>query len=225
MITLDEEGYGFAATRIDADVCDALAAALPPPERGRGGVRNLLAHPLVVAFLRSPAVRELAPLIGKPACAVKATLFDKTAAANWKVPWHQDRAIAVAERIDAPGFGPWSRKRGVLHVEPPAEVLASMLALRLHLDDCGPDDGPLRILPGTHRLGALSASSIAALAAERKPVTLTASKGDVLLLRPLLVHASSPARTPGHRRVLHIELARDDAAAPLRWATALPLLD
>jgi ectoine hydroxylase-related dioxygenase (phytanoyl-CoA dioxygenase family) len=197
MHSLEHDGFTFATPRLDATACAGLAAALPPPDARRGGVRNLLAHPAVIALLRSPIVRELAlPLLGPAACAVKATLFDKTPNANWKVPWHQDRAIAVASRLDAPGFGPWSRKRGVLHVEAPAAVLATMLALRIHLDDCADDNGPLRVLPGTHRLGVLAADAIASLVAARGSLSLPASRGDLLLMRPLLVHASSLLARP-----------------------------
>src|SRR5207253_2875163 len=181
MHSLEHDGFMITAARLDAVACDALAAALPTPDARRGGVRNLLDHPLVVALLRSPLVCQVAvPLLGRNARAVKATLFDKVPNANWKVPWHQDRAIAVAARVDAPGFGRWRRKGGVLHVEPPAHVLESMLALRIHLDDCSDDNGPLRVLPGTQKLGALSAASIAALVAERRAVSLPARKGELL---------------------------------------------
>lgn len=39
---------------------------------------------------------------GRP---VKGIVFDKTPAANWKVPWHQDLTICVERRIDVNGFG------------------------------------------------------------------------------------------------------------------------
>jgi ectoine hydroxylase-related dioxygenase (phytanoyl-CoA dioxygenase family) len=226
MYSVEHHGFTMAAVRLDAATCNALSGALPAPDARRGGVRNLLADPLVVSLLRSRAMRDiLTPLLGPDACAVKATLFDKTPSANWKVPWHQDRAIAVATRIDTPGFGPWTRKRGVLHVEPPVRVLERMLAVRIHLDGCGDDNGPLRVLPGTHTLGALSAARTASLVAQLDAVTLAAPKGGILLLRPLLVHASSPARSPAHRRVLHVELAPAGAPAPLAWAASVALSD
>ena len=45
-------------------------------------------------------------LLGSSARPVKVTVFDKTPAANWKVPWHQDLTIAVRERRDAEGSAP-----------------------------------------------------------------------------------------------------------------------
>jgi ectoine hydroxylase-related dioxygenase (phytanoyl-CoA dioxygenase family) len=85
--------------------------------------------------------------------------------------------------------------------------LEAMLAVRLHLDDCGPDNGPLRVIPGSHRLGRLRRDQIAACRQEIEEVVCNAQAGAALLLRPLLLHASSPARTPSHRRVIHIEFA------------------
>jgi hypothetical protein len=69
-------------------------------------------------------------LIGPDAYPVRALLFDKTAANNWSLGWHQDRTIIVRERIETPGYGPWSIKSGLQHVAPPFHVLAGMTTLR-----------------------------------------------------------------------------------------------
>lgn len=79
---------------------------------------------------------------------VRAILFDKTESTNWRLAWHQDRTVAVKSRVDAAGFGPWSRKDGMLHVAPPFEVLAGMVTLRLHLDPVSATNAPLLIAPG-----------------------------------------------------------------------------
>ncbi len=68
--------------------------------------------------------------IGAEARPVRAILFDKTAATNWALGWHQDRTIVVRERREVPGFGPWTVKAGLLHVAPPFEVLAGMVSNR-----------------------------------------------------------------------------------------------
>ena len=86
-----------------------------------------------------------------------------------------------------------------------------MLSARIHLDDCDSSSGALRVLPGTHRLGRLTADQIAAELRTRTPVSCDARAGDILLMRPLLLHASSAANSATHRRVLHL----DYAAAPL----------
>jgi hypothetical protein len=74
-------------------------------------------------------------------------MFDKSAKANWALGWHQDRTICVRERHEMPGFGPWTMKSGQHHVAPPAESLAQMVTMRIHLDDIGMDNAPLLIAP------------------------------------------------------------------------------
>jgi ectoine hydroxylase-related dioxygenase (phytanoyl-CoA dioxygenase family) len=189
----------------------------------RGGifaVRNLLdISPEILALAESEEIRRIVKnVLGEEARPVRGILFDKTPEANWKVPWHQDVTIAVAEKRDVEGFGPWSVKAGVLHVQPPAGVLENMLSVRIHLDPSGAENGALRVLPGSHLLGRLPECEIAALLAERPAVHCAAARGDVLLMRPLLLHASSPSTTPGHRRVIHIDFAAINLQCGLRWA-------
>jgi ectoine hydroxylase-related dioxygenase (phytanoyl-CoA dioxygenase family) len=184
------------------------------------GLRNALAIPAVRAVAASPEVCALlAGVLGPAAFPVRALFFDKAPGANWTVVWHQDLSIAVRERVAAPaGWGAWSEKAGVPHVQPPAALLEGMLTIRLHLDDCGLENGPLRVLPGTHRFGRLEAGNVACLRAEISEVVCTARAGDALLMRPLLLHASSAAQLPTHRRVLHIEWAAEPLPGDLRWA-------
>jgi len=136
---------------------------------------------------------------------------------NWLVPWHQDLAIAVAGRIETPGFTGWSVKDEVLHVHPPRQILETMVTVRLHLDDCYADNGALKIIPGTHRHGKLGAADIPKWTANGEPTVCEMSKGDGLLMRPLLLHSSSPAESPKHRRVLHIEYATEELPNGLKW--------
>lgn len=184
------------------------------------GGRNLLDLPDVRKLAADPALRRLIePVVGAEAIPVRALFFDKTPEANWPVLWHQDLTIAVAERRDIAGWGPWSVKAGTMHVEPPVAVLQGMLTIRLHLDDCGADKGPLRVLPGTHALGRLTRDRIEALRQTIPETACIAPLGSALLMRPLLLHASSAATRPDHRRVLHIEYADVRALPPpLAWA-------
>lgn len=222
---LDSNGYAIGDIGLAEHQCEYLAASLPAViGAGHGGVRNLISHPTVVALLSHERLgKYLWSVIGRDLVAVKATLFDKTAAANWRVQWHQDRTVAVKERLDVAGYGPWSTKSGALHVEAPEEVLAQMLAIRIHLDECGADNGPMRVLPGSHRLGKLDADELAMLVEGGNEVEVTVRRGDFLLMRPLLVHASTAARAPEHRRVLHIEFAPREAISPLKWHETVPL--
>ncbi len=188
----------------------------------RAGLRDpLVRHTAFRDAACSVAVRGLVePLLGSGAFVVRSILFDKTAETNWDVAWHQDVTIAVAERIDTPGYGPWSMKAGIPHVQPPNEVLAAMVAVRIHLDPCGAENGPLLVVPGSHRLGTVDVRSLDVQACDRDAVACSAEDGAAVIMRPLTLHASRKALSPGHRRVLHLEFAAADLPPPLKWATS-----
>jgi ectoine hydroxylase-related dioxygenase (phytanoyl-CoA dioxygenase family) len=181
------------------------------------GIRNLLAISDDVQAI-VPGLRRY---LDRPSFAVRATFLDKVPGANWKIAWHQDSMIAVRERRDVEGFGPWAVKAGIVHVQPPAGILERMLAVRIHLDDCTRDNGALRVLPGTHRFGWIDHE--AGLWRSRVPeVCCEVRAGGLLLMRPLILHASSPAATPAHRRVLHFEFASFDLPGGLEWHDRIP---
>lgn len=174
--------------------------------------------PELRAVADHPAVRGLAQKALRPkAFVVRATLFDKTPDANWKVPWHQDVTIAVRERKDAPGYGPWSIKEGVQHVQPPSRVLEHMVTVRVHLDGCPAENGALRVMPGTHRLGRIDQNDALRHVSESQAVICAAKAGESLVMRPMLLHASSPSSTPGHRRILHFDFADSELDEGIQW--------
>jgi ectoine hydroxylase-related dioxygenase (phytanoyl-CoA dioxygenase family) len=194
----------------------------PGAIRRRGSVhavRNLLAAvPSVRGLARSAAVRALVePLLGAECFAVRGILFDKTPDANWKVAWHQDLTIAVRERREAPGFGPWSEKAGITHVQPPAPVLGDMLTVRVHLDPCGMENGPVQVIAGSHLHGRLSPEEIDGWRDGNAAVPCTSPAGGALVMRPLLLHASSASTVPDHRRVVHLEFAAGGLPGGMEW--------
>jgi ectoine hydroxylase-related dioxygenase (phytanoyl-CoA dioxygenase family) len=160
------------------------------------------------------------PYLDGPPVPVRGILFDKSPDANWLVPWHQDLTIAVRERFEAEGFSAWSKKDGIPHVQPPVALLEQMLTIRLHLDGADETNGALRIISGTHRLGKLSAGEAASARAERSEHVCCVQAGDAVLMRPLVLHASSKARSPKHRRVLHLEYAGFDLPVAMAWHSA-----
>lgn len=172
-------------------------------------VRRLAVRPDLLALV--------AQALGRAAPAVKACLFDKHAEANWTLPWHQDMTVALREPAPVPGFKHWTVKDGVHHAEAPRHLLESMMALRLHLDDCPADKGPLLVVPGSHGGGKLSASRREDLARQLGETACLACAGDALLMRPLLLHRSGPATRPGRRRVLHLEYAAAELPEGLHW--------
>jgi ectoine hydroxylase-related dioxygenase (phytanoyl-CoA dioxygenase family) len=152
--------------------------------------------------------------LGCPAEPYRATVFDKSPEANWLVVWHQDTALPLSARHDADGWGPWSKKAGVLYAHAPASALEKIVALRVHLDDSTAENGPLRVIPGSHTLGVLSDARIKALVAREGSLECNVGRGGVMAMRPLLVHASSKSAGPARRRVLHIEYTSTLSVAP-----------
>jgi ectoine hydroxylase-related dioxygenase (phytanoyl-CoA dioxygenase family) len=183
------------------------------------GVRNLLnIAPVIKEFAVSDTVRKLVePITGEKARIVRAIFFDKTPEANWKVPFHQDLTITVREQKDVEGFTSWTRKADIFHVQPPASVLENIVSLRVHLDDTDESNGALRVVAGSHRFGRLSATEIQRKKVEDEIVTCRVKKGAAMLMRPLLLHASSAATNALHRRVLHFEYSSVKLPEGLEW--------
>jgi len=217
----DFEKAGFTLQRIV--LSDALRKKLRTDlfQPGKAGERCLLDH---------PAVREAANNIAwqlagsghlpESAIAIQAIAFDKSADSNWKVAWHQDLMFPFAENVTAPNFDLGCVKHEVHYARPPVQILQSMLAVRLHLDDCDETNGPLRVSPGTHLFGIIPVEKISGMIDVHGSVTCTAVEGEALIMRPLLLHASSQALEPKHRRVLHFVYAPDNSS-PEPWHRAL----
>ncbi|HTG33248.1 MAG TPA: phytanoyl-CoA dioxygenase family protein [Thermoanaerobaculia bacterium] len=220
---LAEAGYAMEEGVLSAESVALLReeiSRLVPSRNRAGGFRNAAGKSAVLRSLSDdgpPALLARA-LLGSSARPVKVTVFDKTPAANWKVPWHQDLTIAVRERRDAEGFGPWTVKDGVPHVQPPVEILSGMLSIRVHLDDTPESNGALRVIPGSHLLGRLSGSEASSLKDTLGEAVCAVSQGGMMAMRPLLLHASSAAREGRHRRVIHIEYAAAPLPFGLDWA-------
>jgi ectoine hydroxylase-related dioxygenase (phytanoyl-CoA dioxygenase family) len=221
---IKENGFAIVSSVIPMDAVDHLLQVLAPLKLGahRGGVRNLLRiSPEVQELARSSSIYVLIePIVGRDAFPVRSILFDKTPDANWKVAWHQDLTIAVRERRSVQGFGPWSEKEGVVHVQPPVAVLEEMLTVRVHLDDCGLENGPVRVIPGSHRSGRLNPESIEDWCRKQPAEACVVPRGGVLVMRPLLLHASLQAVSPAHRRVIHLEYAASTLPGGLEWHEA-----
>ena len=230
--SIQEDGFSirpqaFQHQEIEDLICAISLIDADDGVRSRGGVyavRNLLhLSPSINELAHSSRLLEIvAEYLGKAAFPVRGILFDKTSAANWLVPWHQDLTICVASRVDVPGYGPWTVKAGLSHVQPPISILEKMLSVRIHLDDCDADNGALRVLPGTHRLGRLTGQEISEQQRFVTPMFCAAREGDIVLMRPLLLHASSAASKAAHRRVIHIDYASSQLDGGLRWLAETP---
>jgi ectoine hydroxylase-related dioxygenase (phytanoyl-CoA dioxygenase family) len=220
------QGNGFAimATLFPPHWMNDVAEQLDrmSPARSRAGMRHAMRFEAIRGIAQHPALTQLAcEVLGPRAFPFRATLFDKSPTANWLVVWHQDTALPLRAQIDVPGWGPWSTKEGIPYAQAPAEALSQVLALRVHLDDSTVDNGPLRVLPGTHTLGVLTDDRLHQLAEQIAPVACVVPKGGVMAMSPLLVHASSKSHAEVPRRVLHFEYAASDSIAnPLQLEIA-----
>ena len=204
---MQNRGFEITEGVIPAADCDALLAALPASKRGRAGARHLMSDPAVASFARREDLRAIARRhVGPGAVPYRATLFEKSGRSNWLVVWHQDTTLPLASRSDDSEWGPWSIKDGVTYAHAPSWALETIVALRIHLDASTARNGPLRVLPGSHRTGVLTDDDVFRNA-KADAVDCLVGRGGVPAMRPLLIHASSKAEGPEPRRVLHVEYA------------------
>lgn len=193
----------------------ALECCLTPLPPGRPGARLLpgaTLRPLLACA--DEIARALLGSAGRP---VRALLLDKGPQRNWSLGWHQDRTIAVRERIDVPGFADWTVKSGIAHAVPPFRLLEQMLTLRIHIDDAGPDNGPLLIVPGSHRLGPIAEPEIERVVDRLGTLTCLAEAGDLWLYSAPILHASERSGEAGGRRVLQLSYSADRLPGGLEW--------
>ncbi len=213
-MSLETHGFEIFERVFEAAQIESLVAALEatPLPRSRAGSRHAMRHPAIAELARDARLMHIAhEALGREAVPFKATLFDKGPDANWLVAWHQDTSLPMRERREVAGWGPWSVKDGVIYANAPAHALDRVLALRVHLDDSAAANGPLRVLPGSHRRGVLVDAEVHRASLDTPPVQCLVGRGGVLAMKPLIVHASSKSVGDAPRRVLHFEYA----AAPV----------
>ncbi len=199
----------FGVSDIDGMTSQLAELATDEAVRVREGAvyasRNVLelCPGLVEAWRTDILVELLGNVLGDGVGLVRGLYFDKPPQQTWALPWHKDLTVAVREPIEVTGYSKPRLRAGVWHCEPPVEVLAAILTLRIHLDDVTSENGPLEVLPGSHRTGkSLKIDDF-------QPRAVLVNAGDVFAMRPLLAHCSgrSKAGTQRHRRVLHLEFA------------------
>jgi ectoine hydroxylase-related dioxygenase (phytanoyl-CoA dioxygenase family) len=194
--------------------------SLDDEELKRSGIRNLEKRFDSIATLAaSPAVLSIAnSFLGATPHLVRALFFDKTPDRNWFVGWHQDKTVAVNRRADLAGWGPWSLKDGVCHVQAPCEVLNQMITIRLHIDSADETSGCLRVIPGSHRLGVLKQEAIGTIVATESAVACVVAPGDAVIMRPHILHSSAKSSSQAHRRVVHLEYSAFELPPGICWA-------
>ena len=135
-LTLEKEGAQLFSIGLSMAQLSELENARGAQPRDHARVRLSAIHELRPFLNPAGLVGQiLASNLGRDCLPVRAMLFDKSAH-KWSLGCHQDRTIAVEQRIDVDGFGPRSIKGGMVHAEPPFGLLSSLVTVRVHLELC-----------------------------------------------------------------------------------------
>jgi len=232
----EEKGFTVIGDVFSESEVEALLAAIEkadtdkPTFRKTGdlfAIRQFLKEvPQALPLVFSERLKTIiSDLFGEEYFVVKSIYFDKPGASNWFVAYHQDLTISVDRKVDMEGFGPWSVKQNQYAVQPPLAILQNNFTIRIHLDDTDEYNGALRLVPGSHLKGVCRPETIDWNTEVEE--TCKVAKGGVMLMRPLLLHASSRTTNNKKRRVLHIEFSDQSLPEPLQWSERLsyPLVD
>lgn len=229
-----------SVTRLDKNGYDVIESIYSPSEINRLGELIQSATTHKPSFRKSAdlfAIRQFfreipasLPLIFNPALkqllqeqfssdyfVSKSIYFDKPGGSNWFVAYHQDLTISVHTKKEMEGFSNWTVKQNQYAVQPPASILEDNFTIRIHLDNTTPGNGALKVIPKSHTLGIWPPSKIAALDRSSE-TTCSVAQGSIMLMKPLLLHASGRTTNHQNRRVIHIEFSRSELPAGLEWS-------
>ena len=216
-LALETDGAQWFPSLLGQATLDSLTEHLDPSLGDKPGKR--IVHGQWLSLLEPKGVigQLVSGLTNSIMRPVRCVYFDKTLKTNWAVGWHQDRTIAVVSKQDVDGFGPWSLKDGIVHVEPPTSLLASMITIRVHLDPCSHDNAPLIVALGSHHFGLVPADKAALLADGCEPHICLAEAGDVWAYKTLILHKSQKTNSSQRRRVLQIDFSNADLPGGLEF--------
>jgi ectoine hydroxylase-related dioxygenase (phytanoyl-CoA dioxygenase family) len=222
-MVFDDAGYRVVTNLLAPEVVQTLLSELAQLklEPLRGGIRRIdQLIPQVADLARSSNLLSAASIhVSSQPELVRAIYFDKTPENNWSVTWHQDRTVAVSQRFEADGWGPWSLKSDVWHVQPPIEVLQDMITIRVHLDAATAANGCLKVIPGSHRFGLLASGELQERTNKDHAVYCEVPMGGALIMRLNILHSSEKSAKSLPRRVLHFEYSSYKLPEGITWAT------
>ena len=229
-VQLSAEGYTVLDDIYSAEELSEISAAIAAADTSTPAfrktddlfaVRQCLQHiPSLQPLLFTPRLRNvIASFFGEDYAVIKSIYFDKPALSNWFVAWHQDLTIMVDQKISLPGYGPWTVKQQQFAVQPPLAILENIFTIRIHLDDTDASNGALRVIPGSHRKGIYRPETIDWT--KETSTHCNVKRGGVMIMRPLLLHASDRATGNSNRRVVHIEFSNSVLPQGIQWAEYL----
>jgi len=222
MLNFEKDGVEIRKSLLSAESIELVKSdiSLESEKLKQSGVRNLEKKFVSISKLvADEKILSVArDLLNGRVNFVRAIFFDKTPEKNWFVTWHQDKTVTLNKQTDIEGWRAWSIKDGVCHVQPPVSVLDSMVTFRLHIDPADESNGCLKVIPGTHRYGVLHQDDIDSMDKSIASVSCVVAAGDAVIMRPHILHSSSKAKNPSHRRVIHIEYSSYRLPEGISWA-------
>ena len=208
-------GYQLFEGILTPEECSEVASKIEPGRSLSGGTRNLLQQDwcsqLAQRLQKNP---NLMAVLKPDLIAVQCTYFEKSASRNWFAPFHQDLSIQVLERVEHSELRNWSSKEGGLFVQAPESILEEITAVRIRFDDCSSEDGPLRVISGSHLSGRIKTPE---KVEEVEEIDCVIGIGGALVMKPLLLHASSRSKSDHRRRVLHFLFGPPELPFGLQW--------
>lgn len=183
------------------------------------GVRISMSNELDRLIGRQSSMASKLKVFGVDASPVRLVAFNKSDSANWSVPWHQDRVIAVSQKMDIEGYSNWTPKSEYWHCEPPESVMNGIIFIRIHIDANSDENGPMELALGSHRKGKILSQNTGRVTSSCEIEVCRANSGDVLVVHALTLHRSKSARIPSTRRAFRADYAQRELLSPkLQWA-------
>ncbi|MCM0664669.1 phytanoyl-CoA dioxygenase family protein [Flavobacterium tyrosinilyticum] len=146
----------------------------------------------------------------------KSIYFDKPEKSNWFVAYHQDLTISVDQKIEVENFENWTVKQNQFAVQPPTEILENNFTIRIHIDKTTKENGALKVINNSHSKGILRIENLDFKT--EKETICEVEKGGIMIMKPLLFHASNKTTNNERRRVIHIEFSKQQLPNGLEWS-------
>ena len=217
---LNEQGYAIVPAIFSSAELEAISKFI---QHVHGdsltfGERNFLNRtPGLQELLMNSPMKKLLSEVAPDYFIIKCIYFDKPPGANWFVSFHRDQTIFVKEKKETFGFKNWTNKENEFGVQPPAEYLGNIVTIRIHLDDADETNGALKVIPYTHSEASIRPTILSSFS-DSDSVLCPVKAGGVMLMKPLLVHASSKSTVEKSRRVIHLELCSLELPEGMEWA-------
>jgi ectoine hydroxylase-related dioxygenase (phytanoyl-CoA dioxygenase family) len=226
---LEQDGFTIIEEIFSAEEIDSLADTISRIDSSKPtfrkttdlfAIRQVLKEiPDLQKLLFNEKLKEIIKkYFGQNYFVVKSIYFDKPEQSNWFVAYHQDLTISVDKKIAIEGYGPWTVKQDQYAVQPPLNILQNIYTIRIHLDDTDERNGALKIIPRSH----LNIRRPETIDKQKDTeVYCKVKKGGIMIMKPLLLHASDKTTNNNKRRILHIEFSDINLPKEINWAEKL----